>query len=134
MGKLYRPTPKIFLNMAGERMHTFHPSALDPPLAISYRNHKNSLIYRYFSHLGTLIFILFLLKGRVKREGAWHNACPHVACLSNICLSTCGMSNLCGLHTHGRTVASDVATGGGGGGDWGVTTLLIEPKMTSYFF
>ena len=40
---------KNFLKMAGERMHTPHPTPLDPPLAISYRNHQKSLVY--FNHL-----------------------------------------------------------------------------------
>ena len=35
-------------------MHTPHPTPLDPPLAISYKNHQKSLAY--FSHLAPLIF------------------------------------------------------------------------------
>ena len=46
-------------------MHTPHPTPLDPPLAISYRNHQKSLVY--FSHSAPLFY--FFIKGRVKREG-----------------------------------------------------------------
>ena len=64
MEKLY--TSKVFLKMAGKRMHTPHPTPLYPPLAISYRNYQKSLAY--FSHLAPLI-LFFLLKGRVKGGG-----------------------------------------------------------------
>ena len=57
MEKFY--TPKTFLKMAGGRMHTPHPTLLDPPLAISYRNLQKSL--SYFSHLAPL-FLLFFTK------------------------------------------------------------------------
>ena len=67
MEKLY--TSKAFLKMAGRKMHTPHPIPLDLPLAISYRNHQKSLTY--FSLAPLVLF--FLLKGRVKRGGAWHN-------------------------------------------------------------
>ena len=63
-------TSKAFLKMAGGRMHNPHPTPLDSPLAISYRNHQKSVTY--FSHLAPLV-LFFLLKGRVKRGGAWHN-------------------------------------------------------------
>ena len=43
--------------MAGGKMHTPHPTPLDPPLAISYRNHQKSLAY--FSHLAPLILLFF---------------------------------------------------------------------------
>ena len=39
--------------MAGGRMHTFHPTPLDPTLVISYRNHQKSVAY--FSHLAPLV-------------------------------------------------------------------------------
>ena len=52
--------------MAGGRMHTPHPTPLDPPLAMSYRNHQKSLAY--FSYWAPLI-LFFLLKDRVKRGG-----------------------------------------------------------------
>ena len=58
--------------MAGGRVHTSHSTPMDPPLAISYRNHQKSL-----QPLGTISFVLFLLKGRVKKGGggkAWHDA------------------------------------------------------------
>ena len=53
MEKLYRPSSKTFLKMADGRMHNPHPTPLDPPLAISYRNHQKSLAY--FSHLAPLV-------------------------------------------------------------------------------
>ena len=45
-------------------MNTLHPTPLDPPLAISYKNHRKSLVH--FSCLALLI-LFFLLKGIVKR-------------------------------------------------------------------
>ena len=71
MEKLY--ASKTFLKMAGGKMHTSHPTPLDPPLALSYRNHQKSLAY--FSHLTPLVLFLFT-KSRVK-SGAWPNA-PHL--------------------------------------------------------
>ena len=68
MEKLYES--KTFLKMAGGRMHIPRPTPLDSPLTISYRNHQKSLTY--FCHLAPLV-LFFLLKGRVKRGGAWHN-------------------------------------------------------------
>ena len=62
MEKLY--TSKTVSKMAGGRRHTPHPTSLDPPLAISYKNHQKSLAY--ISHLAPLI-LFFLLKYRVKR-------------------------------------------------------------------
>ena len=53
MEKLYRPTSITFFKMAGGRMHTPHPNPLDPPLAISYRNHQKNPAY--FSHLAPLV-------------------------------------------------------------------------------
>ena len=55
MEKLY--ASKAFLKMADGKMHTSHPTPLDPPLAISYRNHQKSLAY--FSHLAPLILFFF---------------------------------------------------------------------------
>ena len=69
MEKLY--TSKTFLKMAGGRMHTPHPTPLDPPLAVSCRNHQNSLVY--FSPLAPLILFFFNKKAESKR-GAWNNA------------------------------------------------------------
>ena len=57
MEKLYASS--ACLKMAGGKMHTPHPTTLDPPLAISYRNHQKSMAY--FSHLSNFHF---LLKGR----------------------------------------------------------------------
>ena len=76
MEKLY--TLKVFLKMAGGRMHTPHPIPLYPHLTISYRNYQKSLAY--FSHLAPLI-LFFLLKGRVKRRGAWPNDSPPISML-----------------------------------------------------
>ena len=69
MEKLY--TSKTHLKMAGERMHTPHPT----PLAIRYRNYQKSLVY--FSHLTSLILFFFnsvLKRPSQKGGGAWHNA------------------------------------------------------------
>ena len=54
MEKLY--TSKTCLKMAG-RMHTPHPTPLDPPLAISYRDHLKE--YGIFQSLGTIGFVIF---------------------------------------------------------------------------
>ena len=62
--KLY--ASKIFLKMAGGRMHILYPTPLDLPVAISYRNHQKNLAY--FSHFAPLV-LFFSLKGRVKRGG-----------------------------------------------------------------
>ena len=72
MEKLY--TSKALLKMAGGRMHTFHPTPLDPPLVISYRNHQKSLAY--FSHLAPLVFFT---EKPSQRGGAWHNVPPKYA-------------------------------------------------------
>ena len=64
MEKLY--ASKTFLKMAGGRKHVSHPTPLDSPLTISYRNHQKNL--EYFSHLAPLV-LFFLLKSRVKRGG-----------------------------------------------------------------
>ena len=45
---------KNVLKMAGERMHT----PLDPPLAMSYRNHQIKSL-AYFSHVAPFSFVLF---------------------------------------------------------------------------
>ena len=64
MEKLH--TSKAFLKMDGGRMHTSHPTPLDPPLVISYRNHQKSLAC--FSHLEPLI--LFFFTERPSQKGA----------------------------------------------------------------
>ena len=58
--------------MAGGRMHTPHPTSLDLPLTISYRNHQNSLVY--FSHLAPLI--LFFFTKKQSQKGGGHRAMP----------------------------------------------------------
>ena len=51
--------------MARGRMHTPHPTpSLDPSLAISYRNHQESLTY--YNHLAPLILFFFLQKTESK--------------------------------------------------------------------
>ena len=55
------------------RIRTPHPTSLEPPLVISYRNHQKSLAY--FSHLAPLV-LFFLLKGGVKKGGPWLNDSP----------------------------------------------------------
>ena len=74
MEKLY--TSKTFLKMAGGRMHTPHPTLLDPPLAISCRNHQNSLVY--FSSLAPLI-LFFFNKKAVKKVNAQVNLKLHLS-------------------------------------------------------
>ena len=64
-------TSKIFLKMAGGRMHIPHPTPLDPPLVISYRNHQKSLAY--YSHLAPLILFFFTKRQNEREEEAWHN-------------------------------------------------------------
>ena len=56
-GKFVAYTSKSFLKMVGRRMHTPHPTSMDPPMAISYRNHQKSLAH--FSHLAPLISFFF---------------------------------------------------------------------------
>ena len=62
MEKLY--ASKTFLRMAGGWMDTPHSTPLNPPLAVTYRNHQKSMAY--FSHLAPLFFFFFT-KGRIKR-------------------------------------------------------------------
>ena len=60
-------TSKTFLKMALGKMHTPHPIPLDPSLAISYRNHQESLTY--FSHLAPLLLFFFTKKHSQKGGG-----------------------------------------------------------------
>ena len=46
--------------------------AAGPPSTVSNKSHQKSLTY--LNHLAT--FVLFLLKGKVKRVRAWQNAPP----------------------------------------------------------
>ena len=55
-------TSKTFSKMVGGRMHTPHPTRLDPPLAIRCKNFQKSPAY--FSHLAPLILFFF-----TKRQG-----------------------------------------------------------------
>ena len=52
--------------MAGGRMHIPHPTPLDSPLAISYKNHQKNLAY--FSHVAPLVLFLFI-KRQSQRGG-----------------------------------------------------------------
>ena len=66
----------VFSKMDGGRIQIPLILLLDPPLAISYKNH---LSLAYFSHLAVLapLILLFLPKGRINRRGRggrWHNA------------------------------------------------------------
>ena len=70
MEKLY--TSETLLKMAGGRMHTPHPTPLNPPLAISYRNHQKSLAY--FSHLASLV--LFFFTKRQNQKGGMAQCLP----------------------------------------------------------
>ena len=76
MEKEQLDTSTTFLKMAGGRMHTLHPTTpLDPYLAISYRNHQESLTY--FSHLAPLTLFYFTKKQSQMGGGggrAWHYA------------------------------------------------------------
>ena len=72
MEKLYASKAFLKIKMAGGWMYAPHPTPLDPPLAISYRNHQKSLAY--FIHLAPVV-LFFLLKGRVKR-GRGTAQCP----------------------------------------------------------
>ena len=56
------------------RMHAPRPTPLDPPLAISYRNHQKGLAY--FSHLAPLILLFFTKKRCQKGGRAWPNGRP----------------------------------------------------------
>ena len=62
--------------MAGGKMHrpTSHSiPPLDPPLAISYRNHQKSLAY--FSHLASLI-LFFSTKRQSQKRAGGKAQCP----------------------------------------------------------
>ena len=48
---------KKILKLAGGRVHTPHPTPLDQPLAISYRNYQKGLAY--FSHLAPLVVLFY---------------------------------------------------------------------------
>ena len=67
MEKLY--ASKAFLKMTDGRMHTLILAPLDPPLAISHRNHQNSLAH--FSHLAPLI-LFFFTKRQSQKGGGGH--------------------------------------------------------------
>ena len=54
--------------MAGWRMHTSHPTLLDPSLAINYRIHQKSRAY--FTHLAPLM-LFFFTKRQFQNEKPW---------------------------------------------------------------
>ena len=60
--------------MAGGAMHTPHPTAIDPSLTISYRNHQKSLTY--FSHLELLVLFFFTKRQSQKIEGGMAQCLP----------------------------------------------------------
>ena len=64
-----------FLKMADGRMHTSYPTPLDPPLAISYKNHQKSLAY--FSDLAPLILFTFTKRQSQKKKGGGSMAQCH---------------------------------------------------------
>ena len=43
--------------MPGGSMHILHPTPLDPPLAISYKNYQKNLAY--FNYLAPLVLLFF---------------------------------------------------------------------------
>ena len=51
-------------------MHIPHPTPLDSPLAISYRNHQKNLAY--FSQLALLALFLFIKRQRQGGGGGGH--------------------------------------------------------------
>ena len=65
-------TSKTLMKMAGGKMHTPHPTRLDPPLAVSYKSHQNSLAF--FSHLAPLV--LFFFTKRHSQKGGGHGTMP----------------------------------------------------------
>ena len=73
MEKLY--TSKAILKMAGRRMHSL-PLILTLGLATGHKLQKPSKESGMFQSLGTISFVLFLLKGRVKKGEGWHNGPP----------------------------------------------------------
>ena len=58
--------------MAGGSMHIPHPTRLDRPLALRYRNHQKNLAY--FSHLAPLV--LFLFTNWQSQKGRGMAQCP----------------------------------------------------------
>ena len=90
MEKLY--TRKIFLKMAGGRMHTPHLTPLDLPLAISYINHQKSLAC--FSHLTPLI--VFFFTKRRSRKGDYGTIPSQIRSCRQlyvfVCLASCWLS------------------------------------------
>ena len=65
MEKLY--TSKTFLKMTGGRMYTPHPTPFGS--APGHKLQKPSKESGMFQSLGTISFVLFLLKARVKKRG-----------------------------------------------------------------
>ena len=69
-GKIVQAYIKNIVESGWWRMHTPHPTLLDLPLAISYRNHQKSLAY--FSSLAPLL-LFFLIERRSQKGGPWPN-------------------------------------------------------------
>ena len=67
MEKLYALKAFLKKKMAGGWMYAPYPTPLDPPLAISYRNHQKSLAY--FIHLAPVVLFFFTKRQSQKGEG-----------------------------------------------------------------
>ena len=63
---------KTLLKMAVGRMHIPHPTPLDSPLVMSYRNHQKN--QAYLSHLASLVLFLFTKRQSQTGKGGrvWH--------------------------------------------------------------
>ena len=64
----------IFENGWWEDAYTPHPNPLDPPLAISCRNHHKNLAY--FSHLAPLVIDCFFFKRQIQKVGRHGTMAP----------------------------------------------------------
>ena len=66
------------------------PLILTLGLATGHKLQKPSKESGMFQSLGTISFVLFLLKGRVKKREGWHNAPPPLNTLLVINISDIG--------------------------------------------
>ena len=74
---------KNFFQNAWWRKHIPHPTPLDPPLAINYKNHQKSLAY--FSYWASLV-LFFFTKRRSQKGGGSMAQCPPLNALLPILL------------------------------------------------
>ena len=69
--KRFETTEKLYISKTngwhGGRIYTPHLSILDPPLAITYRNHQKSLAY--FSHLAPSLILFFCTERQSEKGG-----------------------------------------------------------------